>query len=204
MMETKLVIPNLPELTFDDCSHIYRLNGNVIPSVTKIMEPLSSHEYREVDKWVLQKAANRGTAVHNAIENWIKFGIEDLDPDYRGYFDGFKNWWNTYKPEPIGSEVKTYHRILGYAGTVDLVAVIGGRIVLVDFKTTSKLIDKNCKVQLEAYAQALASHGIEVEEKRILHLTKDGGWKEPKYPAKDPEAWRVFGSLKCLYDYLGK
>lgn len=39
-MAMTVEVPELPELTFDEASHIYRLNGDVIPSVSKLMEPL--------------------------------------------------------------------------------------------------------------------------------------------------------------------
>lgn len=199
-----LKLPELPELEFSEENHIYRLRGAEIPSVSAVMGPLSRHEYGGVDERTLNNAAARGTTVHNAIENWIKYGIEDIDPDLRGYMDGFLEWWGQMKPELIGSEIRTYHQLMGYGGTVDLLAKIGDEIALVDFKTTSRLIDKNCRVQLEAYAQALASHGIRIDKKLILHLGKDGKWKAPEFPARDGEAWSVFGSLKCIYDYLRK
>ena len=201
-MDSRIFIPNLPELTFSNEEHIYRLNGVEIPSVTKVMELLSANEYRRVDDKTLEGAAYKGTAVHNAIENHIKFGIDDIDPEYRTYLDGFLDWFSVTKPKVIGSEIRTYHRILGYGGTVDLIADIDGDISLVDFKTTYKLIEDNCRVQLEAYAQALKSHGINIECKRILHLGKDGKWKDIRYQINDGEAWRVFGSLKCIYDFL--
>lgn len=178
------------------------LNGIEIPSVTQVMTPLSMYEYSRVDEKTLAHAAGKGTIVHNAIENWLKFGLDDTDPQYHGYMDGFLEWWNLNKPEMIGSEVRVYHKLYGYAGTVDLIAVIDGKLNLIDYKTTYKLIDRNCRVQLEAYSKALESHGIQVEEKRILHLGKDGKWKDPRYEAKDAEAWRVFTSLKCIHDYL--
>lgn len=195
-------LPEIPELTFDEESHIYRLNGIAIPSVTTIMEPLSQAEYGTVDRRTLDEAANKGTAVHNAIENWFKFEIEDLNPEYMGYFEGFKEWWNERNPVLVGSEIRTYHKLMRYAGTVDLLAFIDGELNLIDFKTTYKLVDKNCGVQLEAYSQALASHGIKVANKRILHLKKDGTWDDPQFPAADANRWRVFGSLKNVYDYI--
>lgn len=42
------------------------------------MKPLSSDFYSTVDPEVLNKAAKRGTAIHNAVENYAKFGIYDL------------------------------------------------------------------------------------------------------------------------------
>ena len=34
-----LNIPQLPELTFEEDSHTYRLDGLIIPSVTTLMKP---------------------------------------------------------------------------------------------------------------------------------------------------------------------
>lgn len=195
-------IPKFDELTFDEGPHIYRLYGSEIPSVSAVMEPLSNFEYGSINEKVLNNAAERGTSVHNSIENWIKFGINDTDDEYMGYFRGFEEWWNINKPEVIGSEMRVYHKLLRYAGTIDLLAIIDGKITVVDFKTTSRLVEKNCGVQLEAYAQALGSHGISVEGKRILHLSIDGKWNEVIFPEKDMTRWRVFGSLKTIYDYI--
>jgi len=57
------------------------LNGLEVPSVTTLMKPLSSDFYSTVDPEVLNKAAKRGTAIHNAVENYAKFGIEDMCRD---------------------------------------------------------------------------------------------------------------------------
>ncbi len=198
----EITVPEMKELQFSDDGHVYRLDGVEIPSVTTVMKPLSRHEYRAVDTHTLDVAAQRGTAVHAAIENFIKYGIDDAAPEHRGYMDGFLEWWELKKPVVVGSEIKVYHKLFGYAGTVDLIAWVDNELNLIDYKTTSRLIDKNCRVQLEAYSQALESHGIKVSKKRILHLGKDGKWKDPEYAAKDAEAWRVFTSLKCVYDYI--
>lgn len=34
-MDMTVEVPELPELTFDEASHIYRLNGDIIPSVSR-------------------------------------------------------------------------------------------------------------------------------------------------------------------------
>ena len=193
---------NIPELTFEDATHTYRLNGAEIPSVSRIMEPLSSFEYQGVDDKTLERAANRGTSVHNSIKDWLLFGIDTTNPEYRGYMDGFLDWWEFVKPVLIASEMRVYHKLFRYGGTVDLLANIDGDITLIDYKTTSRLIDKNCRVQTEGYSQALGSHGIVVKSKHILHLQSNGKWKFPEFPAKDAEAWRVFSGLKTVYDYI--
>lgn len=200
-MDTTVKIPDMPELRFDEKSHIYRLDGVEIPSVSRVMEPLKASSYAGISEKTLARAADKGSSVHNSIENWLKFGIDDIPEEHRPYFDGFLEWWNEYQPEVVASEVKTYHKLMRYGGTIDLLAYIGGKLTLIDFKTTYRLLEKSCGVQLEAYAQALASHGIVVEAKHILHLKKDGMWAYPEFPAKDPVRWRVFSALKCVYDY---
>lgn len=201
-MTKELKLPEISELDFEDKTHTYRLNGLVIPSVSSIMEPLNAEKYKGISDIALSNAADKGTIVHNSIENWIKFGIDDTPTEYRGYFEGFLEFWKKNNPQVIGSEIRTYHKLLAYGGTIDLLAYIEEALTLIDFKTTYVVSDMTCGVQLEGYAQALASHGIKVDRKMILHLAKDGKRKEIDYPVNDTNRWRVFGSLKTVYDYI--
>lgn len=196
-----ITIPTMEELTFDEVRHIYRIAGETLPSVTTLMKPMSDSYYKVIPDYVLDKAAARGTAIHNAIENWIKFGIVDIRAEHRGYFDAFRDWWDKRKPTVIGSEQRLYHKLLRYAGTGDLVCIIDDKINIIDYKTTSVLSEMLVRVQMEAYAKALESHGFHADEKRALHLKKDGSWAEPTFQAGDTTAWRVFGALKTVYDY---
>ena len=129
-MDMTVEVPELPELTFDEASHIYRLNGDIIPSVSKLMEPLKDQCYGGISKRTLENAAVKGSAVHNSIENWIKFGIDDIPSEHRGYFTGFMEWWKQYKPRVFGSEVRIYHKLMRYGGTIDLLCEIGGLLEL--------------------------------------------------------------------------
>lgn len=201
MMEALPKSPEFKELEFDEATHTYRLNGEVIPSVTTVMEPLKRVQYEGIDDRTLSRAATKGTSVHNAIENWILFGIEDVPEEHKGYFDAFRLWWEDAKPEVIGTEVRVYHKLLRYAGTGDLLARVGGMIDLIDYKTTYAVNEMLCKVQLEAYSQAFASHGFKAERKNILHLQKNGKYSFHEYPLRDARCWKVFGGLKDLYDY---
>ena len=114
-MDMTVEVPELPELTFDEASHIYRLNGDIIPSVSKLMEPLKDQCYGGISKRTLENAAIKGSAVHNSIENWIKFGIDDIPSEHRGYFNGFVEWWKQYKPRVFGSEVRIDHTVTSLA-----------------------------------------------------------------------------------------
>lgn len=189
---------------FEAEKHVYRVDGIEIPSVTQIMKPLSAGVYGDVRQDVLQKAADRGTTVHDAIEVFIKYGYKEIPEELVGYMDAFSDWWEKMKPEPIESEVRFFHPILRYAGTADLICKIDGEINLVDYKTTSKLNPMLCGVQLEAYAQALNANGIKVANKRILHLTKDGKYKDEHFDVNDAERWRVFQSLVTIRNYMEK
>lgn len=195
-------LPNTPELDFIESTHTYTLYGQKIPSVTQLMTPLSSAVYGGINTDVLNKAAERGTEVHQAAENYANFGIEDISPERRGYFDGFREWFDEVKPVVVSTEFKTYHKYLIYAGTVDLLAYINGKLYVIDYKTTSVIEKMLTRVQLEAYKQALISHGIPVEGKAILHLRPDGTAKLREYDADDTEAWDVFGSLVNVNNFI--
>lgn len=201
---SKIEAPRYPNLTFDEKSHIYRQDGIEVPSVTKIIEPLSRELYKGISDSVLQNAADRGTAVHSAIEFYLEYGIRDIRAEFGPYLDAFVDWASTKHPTVIGTEIRLYHSLLRYAGTCDLLCEIGGKLTLVDHKTTSAVNHKVCSVQLEAYAQALANAGIEVERKLILHLSKTGRWREHEYEPHDAESWRVFGACKTIFDYNKK
>ena len=176
-------IPQFPELTFEEERHLYYLNGLEVPSVTTLMKPLSSDFYSTVDPEVLNKAAKRGTAIHNAVENYAKFGIEDIPPVYAGYFAGFREWWDSRKP-------------------VDLLCIIDGRVTLVDYKTSAQVNSKLCAVQLEAYDRAWESHDIKVDDRLILHLSKKG-YQEVCFP-RSGKCWSVFSSLMTIKNYMNE
>lgn len=201
---TKTDLPEMNELVFEALGHRYFLGGKQIPSVTGIMRPLSGAYYRTVNDDILANAANRGTAVHEAAENYIKFGIVDIDDECKGYFLGFKDWFVQRKPEPIATELKFYHKILRYGGTADLLCNLDGGLSLVDYKTTSEISRMLVRVQLEAYRQALKSHGIKVEDKIALGLKKDGTYSEQRFALIDMEAWECFAALRTVCTYQSK
>ena len=136
------------------------------------------------------------------IKNYLKYEIDNIKPEYSAYFRAFQSFWADYSPKLIQSEIRMYHKLLRYAGTADLLCLIDGRLILIYYKSTAEIYEMTCRVQLEAYLQALASHGIMPEEKWILHLKRDGSYNIGSFPIRDAEAWRVFGALKNVHDYL--
>ena len=191
------------ELTFDEAKHIYRLKGIIVPSVTQVMQPLSDETYRGVEAKVLRRAAGKGTAVHNAIEKSLTFGIEDVDPDHAGYFMAFLRWFSEYNPQVIASEYRLYHKFMGYAGTADLICVIGGKLYVIDYKTTQRIEELLVRVQLKAYSQALGSLGAEPQRAASLHLKRDGTFDFQTHDG-GAESWQVFSSLLTVLKYKQK
>lgn len=197
-------LQNLPELHFEEEKHQYYLNGMNLPSVTTIMRPLSSALYKDIDPEVLDKAATKGTIVHNAIENYVLYGIEDIDPDYGMYFQAFMDWYDENEPKVLATEYGVYHKALRYAGMADMIAVVNGKKTLIDFKTSVNVNKMLTGVQLEAYAKALESLGQPVDQKAILHLRKDGKYSYIVYEKNDLESWTVFGALLTVHNHIQK
>ena len=196
--------PDFSELKFEEKRHVYRLNGIMIPSVTTIMKPLSQTLYKGVDEDMLSKAAHKGTVVHNAIENYFLYGVEDIDMTYWLFFKAFMDWVKDYNPEPLHNEFAVYHKALRYAGTVDMIAEVDGKVTLIDFKTSVAVNKMLTSVQLEAYEKALASHGVHVEEKAILHLKSNGLYEWVVHELNDNEAWETFGALLTVNNHIKK
>ena len=202
-MTGKIEIPQFPELSFNEFNHTYRLDELIIPSVTTLMKPLSDDFYRAVDPEVLEKAAKRGTAIHNAVENFAQFGIEDIPPAYAGYFQAFRTWWELRQPEVLATECRVYHKILRYAGTADLICVIGGRVTLVDYKSSAQVNSKLCAVQLEGYDRAFESHGVKIDDRMILHLSRDGRYSEVPFQ-RNARCWSVLSALMTVRNSMNE
>lgn len=192
------------ELGFNENSHIYTLKGNELPSVTTIMKPLSYEVYGGIDQDIMTKAAAKGTAVHQSIENYLCYGIADINSEYRSYFDAFLAFYHEYQPIPLATELRIYHGILMYAGTLDLLCKIDNKVVLIDYKTTAQLNPMLTRVQLEAYAKALESHEAKVDGKAILRLRKDGTYSLEWHELNDLEAWSTFTCLLTVRRYITK
>jgi len=185
------------KLTFDERTHTYQLDGQALISVTQVLKPISELEYGEIREDVLENAANRGTAIHFAIELYNEYGIEEIDEEYRGYLEAYKSFLQTYHYQPIHNERQVVSE-LGYAGTVDCVAKVNGIVTVVDYKTTSKLNPRKVGLQLAAYRQALKEEGIDTELGAVLQLKKDGKYKFLMYDSNQLD--EHFKYFKLLLD----
>lgn len=193
----------MKNLKFFDEGHRYELNGIELPSVSEISRFASREVYgNDISKYVLDKACERGTAVHKATEELDKTGKCEISPEYVEYLNAyvkFRKDFNikeyTYIEKPLADE-KT-----GYAGTLDRVYVIDedfakavkkhcktdisnciGKYAIIDLKTSSTVKKQLAQIQLPAYSNLLCSALSNCADfLGILHLKKDGKYKLTPY-----------------------
>ena len=106
------------------------------------------------------KAADIGTLIHDWVASYIKALVAKQKPpkkpvnkEMRSAIDGFFKWAKVNKLVVIKSEQKIYHDKYGYAGTLDLEAMVNGKRTIIDIKTGSKLYPE-AFLQASAYLKA--------------------------------------------------
>lgn len=165
----------------DSKKHFYQYGNILVPSVTTIISRCIQEDYllnwanylgfkriKYRDK--LNEAAILGTMGHNAIESYLKSGIESANI----CLASFKLWWNDintqHKVKILGIEQEM---VLPYCGgTYDLLLSIDDRIYLLDLKTSNNLSYKYF-IQLAAYRHMLyKTQDINVDGCIVLQLDK--------------------------------
>lgn len=166
----------MPAFAFNEERHEYTLDGVLLPSVTRIIKPLSG--YGDIPEGVLAKAAARGRAVHRAIELLDRGTLVEssLDPQIVPYVNGYRRFVIDHDTRWDFTEMPMYHGELLYAGTPDMIGVVDDEAVLVDLKSTAK-IEASINAQLAGYALLLESWGIEISGAAVLHLKRDGTYQ---------------------------
>ena len=203
------------DIYFDPDTHVYLVDGQEVPSVTAILEPLH-RSYSKVNPAVLEYAANRGRAVHEALEAYDLTGELEGYPEIEGYLRAYLEWQSIYRPVWIGVEQIVYHDYAGYIGTLDRIGYLNGtEFAVVDIKTsqaTKEALVSAC-LQTEAYANAYADqHGVPYEcnparvdfkhpiKRYGLFLKADGTWRFQN--CEEYEAKYNFNATDMFYDML--
>ena len=238
------------QLIFDPDMHSYKVDGEKVPSVTKVidacfpkhltdwavaegadffkasLEPyrlaptedsgtfmlparVVTHIYKGIQtayKSIGKDAAQIGTIVHDWIESAIKYkmngGAAPKTPkgdEVGSCIKAYKDWSRERKPKWLQTEQKIYYHDPGgvncYAGTVDAVAEVDGKLCVIDFKT-SKKIYKPYHLQVAAYAQAISTQDqIDMPMGMILRLDKETGTFQEKLFDPKPHIHMFFHCL---------
>lgn len=177
------------------------------------------------------QAAARGDRVHLYAEQVAlrALGMPHRMPESRaalaehgedGFADRFDEWWEHYQVRPLATEVTVWNHEVGYAGTIDLVAEIGGKTCLIDFKTRGNDRQGRIKVPDDKVAMQLVA-GLKAEESVVDPAT--GQWEPWPYGNAElllavalgdrevlplqvaPQTWRenwyMFWALRKVWEY---
>lgn len=183
-------------LEFIEDSHTYLVDGVIVPSITQILKVKFGNKYNGVSKSVLNRAAEKGTEVHEAIELYCKTGMETEIPEVRN----FKFLQKQYGFEVLENETPIILFLNDEpiaAGRLDMVLKMNEQIGGADIKRTSALDKEYLAYQLNLYRIAYRQcYGVEWEFIRGLHLREDTR-KFVQLPINENMAWQL------VHDYLG-
>lgn len=139
------------------------------------------------------QAAQRGDRVHDYCE---QLALRAMGEEHRAeeareelarhgeekFADSADHWWQLYRPEPLAAEITVWNSTVGYAGTLDLVARIGGKVCLIDYKTRGT--DRSGRVKApDAKVVTQLVAGLKAEESLVDAAT--GTWEPWAYGDAD-------------------
>lgn len=127
------------------------------------------------------KAKDIGHQVHAWIEQYITDKDVELPEDEQvvACIRQFLKWNKERKPKWLASEAIVASMTNRFAGTVDALCELDGKMTVLDFKTSSQISDEYA-LQLAGYQIALEEMGIMVEQRAIVRIPKDGKPVEEK------------------------
>jgi hypothetical protein len=85
----------------------------------------------------LQSANNRGTEIHTVAENLHLGTVVEYDEFLEPWIVQYRRFLEEFEPQFLMAEAPVYNLTWRYAGTLDGIAVIDGKTVVVDIKTTA-------------------------------------------------------------------
>ena len=134
-------------------------------------------EARTAHRKKKEKAGDWGTAVHLAIEEWIKLKKEEPTLDEKGLevFNKFRAWAEENSVKFLESEKHLWSEKMWTGGIVDLVIEMNGKKYIADIKTSSGIYNE-AFFQMAAYDLMLKEmgEGKDVEGYIVINLKKDG------------------------------
>ena len=160
-------------LEYIDETHTYLYDGVVLPSITQVLKVKFGGKYDGIPKATLERAAELGSNVHKAIEDFEKQSIESDFPELRNW----KFLKKAYSFVCLDNEVPVVlfrddEPIA--AGRLDLVLGENGVIGLGDIKRTSTLDKNYLAYQLNLYRIAYQQcYDTDISFLRGVHLRND-------------------------------
>lgn len=186
-------------LEYDDESHIYIYDGICLPSITQILQVRFGKKYDGVDNRVLNKAAEKGTLIHKAIENLCKTGEVEDYKEVRNFLFLQKH----YDFKVVDNEIPVVlfeNDIPIAAGRLDLILDINNGLYLADIKRTAILDKEYLGFQLNLYRIAFQQcYGKRIKGLRGIHL-RENKRKFVPIPIKEDMAWELIKEYEEFED----
>ena len=214
------------QITLPDARY-YKRNGKYYPSITYVLSyyPKGKHFQDWLKKvgysadWIVKKAGEEGTKVHEMCEdylngkelNFLVNGQPMYNPDVWQMFLKFVDFWETYNPTLIETEVHIFSDKLKVAGTCDMICEIDGELWIIDFKTSNHL-QTTYELQTAVYGKCYEEcYGKTADRYGVLWLKsskrgpKDGamqgkGWEMHESKRTQDENIEIFNTVKTLFD----
>lgn len=160
-------------LEYIDDSHTYLVDGVIVPSITQILKLKFGGKYDNVSRQTLQRASEKGTAVHSAIEMYCKTGEDNGLKEVHN----FKFLQRAYNFKVVGNEIPVILFMNDkpvLAGRLDLVLEMDGKIGLADIKRTATLDKEYLAYQLNLYRIAYQQcYDTPIDFLKGVHLRED-------------------------------
>ena len=152
--------------------HIYVIDGIITPSVSEILA-FKFDDYSGVPREMLQRASERGTELHKAIEEYENTMKTSELKELKNYQFLKKH----YGFENIDNEVTVMYERDGrtlYAGTLDQLIKIDGKLGINDFKRVSAPNKNKIAYQLNLYRLAYEqTFNRKIDFLAFTHLRED-------------------------------
>lgn len=171
------------------------------PALYKFYAELGSHKAGEEIK---KKSADEGTKIHEAFEKILIGENPTIDPSIKPAIIAAVTFLERnhihVDPEFVEKRVVNYeHR---YAGTIDSLALIGGKFGVLDIKT-SQSIYRDYNLQTSAYVDALKEQYRNLQTRWIMRIDQiktcklcnstlrgKGGRDKIRRPYPTPRGWK--------------
>lgn len=199
-------------IEFDEATHTYTdtETGEDVTSVTTALGVLDS--YRGIPRDILEKASERGTKVHKAVELYLQDDLDELslDPTIASYFYSYVRFERETGFRSRHSELRVHSRKFRFAGTLDLEGDDPNyrgkgkaKPSIIDIKSSVELMP-SVGPQLAAYEKArIEETGDKRKHLRYgLLLKPDGSYQLKQYT--DSADWSVFLACLTVHNYRSK
>jgi len=153
---------------------------------------------------IMSEASDIGKEVHNAIDDYVKGKeVGKLNEITEKCFHAFIEWSDKVGLVTKASELQIYSDKYKYAGTLDFVGEIDGKLCLADWKSSSGIY-KEYSLQLSAYRRAYLEMNKNVKLSTDMYLVRLGkydGKFEIKVFKDSKDLFDAFLSAKKLWDW---